>query len=176
MKATALLTDQHRTIERLLDGLNVDVRGRRNVLLPLAEEIVAHIVVEQRVFYPCVERVLTFDLTRHIDTHRWARATLLRLQNPQIGDAGFCDELARLKMIVAQHVALEDGVLFTEVERVVDGYLLERLGDRVRVFHAAMLKGDTPSLARAMTSSRDVAEREALRVAPSKLETKPGGR
>jgi hemerythrin-like domain-containing protein len=164
MKATALLVEQHRTIERLLAGLDVDVRCRRNVLLPLAEEVVAHIVVEQRVFYPCVERVLTFDPRRHLDTHRWARATLLRLQNPQIGDAAFSDEVTRLESIIAQHVALEDGALFADVERVVDGYLLERLGDRVRAFHSAMLRADTPSLARPMT------------IAPEKLEPKPGAR
>jgi hemerythrin-like domain-containing protein len=148
MKATALLVRQHRKIEQLIDALTSNepeaAPERRATLLALVDELIAHMAVEQRVFYPCAQRALDEDLTRNRDTHRRARATLLRLADPLVDDAGFADEVARLKAIVEEHVALEERALFVAIEQIADPYALESLGDRIHAFHSAILRSSAP--------------------------------
>lgn len=143
MRATALLVRQHRKIEGLVQALDGDLPfepgQRRVVLLSLVDELIAHMAVEQRIFYPCAERAVDADLSRNRDTHRRARATLLRLANPHLDDVHFSEEVARLKAILEEHFTLEDNALFVAIEQVADSYALDRLGERMSAFHTAIL-------------------------------------
>ena len=57
MKATALLQTQHRKVEATFAALESGT-GELTVLLEsLANDLVAHMTIEQRIFYPAVRRI-----------------------------------------------------------------------------------------------------------------------
>ena len=63
MSATSVLVVQHRTIGALFNDVVGETRrhARSRGVARLAEELIAHIVAEEAVFYPAVRRALRAD-------------------------------------------------------------------------------------------------------------------
>ena len=52
MKATLLLKKQHRKVERILERLEHNDNEDIDALTELANDLAAHMVIEQTIFYP----------------------------------------------------------------------------------------------------------------------------
>lgn len=140
MKATTLLLKQHRKLEGIVDALETQTHLRNPLLLELAEELMAHIAIEKTLFYPCAQRALDASLRQHHAALDRARVALRSLAEPGLGAALFDEKVAVMKAVLREHVTLQEESLIPAMERVSDAYSLSRLGDRMALFHATMLK------------------------------------
>src|SRR6185503_13008885 len=105
MKATELLESQHRTIEELFSRLE---DGHSNVLHELADNLVAHMMVEQEIFYPAVSSVDPNAIAESFEEHAMAEISLKRLLRTEGEDEPFNARLSVLKELVTRHVDEEE--------------------------------------------------------------------
>jgi hemerythrin-like domain-containing protein len=125
MKATELLEAQHRTIEELFLRLE---DGHSNVLHELADNLVAHMMVEQEIFYPAVSSVDPNSIAESFEEHATAEISLKRLLRTEGEEEPFNARLSVLKELVTRHVDEEEGDLFPDVEQDIAEDRLEKLG------------------------------------------------
>ncbi|HEY4013198.1 MAG TPA: hemerythrin domain-containing protein [Polyangiaceae bacterium] len=144
MKATTLLERQHRDLEQLCDAVERGSVSMRQSLLPqLAGDLVAHLAVEEEVFYPAASAALHEETwlpaarKRHLQT----KAALdLVLDMPTDGEefARAMGELRRSFEVQAQ----EEASLFPRFERAVDADgMRELLPAMLSVYHAKVEAG-----------------------------------
>lgn len=125
MKATELLESQHRNIEDLFSRLE---DGHSSVLDELADNIVAHMMIEQEIFYPAVSSVDPNAIAESFEEHAIAEISLKRLLRTEGEDEPFTARLGVLKELIARHVDEEEGDLFPDVEQDIAEDRLEKLG------------------------------------------------
>ncbi len=146
MKATRILIAQHRAIEALFDELARETRrqARARAASRLTEEIIAHMAGEEAIFYPAVQRVMgeSFgpqDSPTHThsagalessaaDPHFMLRVQLRRVLATHVQDSAFEPRSEALRLLFAQHVDVEETVLFPQVEEAFVDSQLETLG------------------------------------------------
>jgi hemerythrin-like domain-containing protein len=131
MKATTLLERQHRNLQQLCEAVERGSTRIRESLLPqLAGDLMAHIAVEEQIFYPAVCAAL--------DDQGWSRTTRARhgqareyldrvLEAPADGEA-FGSAMTELREIVERHVEEEEEFLFPRLERALDSEKMRALG------------------------------------------------
>ncbi|HEY4015069.1 MAG TPA: hemerythrin domain-containing protein [Polyangiaceae bacterium] len=135
MDATRALAVQHRTIEALFDNLALETRRRprATAVSRLAEELLAHLIAEEQVFYPAVQRALepapAARKTRH--EHLALRVGLGRLLETSLGDATFSQRIDALKGSFAQHVRDEEAQVFPRFMSAVPEAQREALGAEI---------------------------------------------
>ena len=134
MKATQLLKQQHRDVERLfkvLEDDEADVK-KSEVFSELAAVLVAHDAIEREVFYPACEKA--FGMTDHLGEslveHGVIEFSLYEADEAQ-GKSDFGFKVKVLKEMVEHHVEEEEKELFPEVEDAIDAEQLETLGQRM---------------------------------------------
>ena len=140
MKATTLLERQHRNLQQLCEAVERGSAGIRRSLLPqLASDLAAHIVVEERVFYPAVCAALREQLwlsecrSRHLQAQRSLEEAFLA----QPESAAFEQAIAELRAIVELHAEIEEEILFPSLERALGANALRGLASAMmRVYHA----------------------------------------
>src|SRR5438046_460818 len=113
MKATELLETQHRKVEELFSKLE---DGQSNVLEELANNLAAHMAIEQEIFYPAVSSINSSTIAESFEEHATAEMSLKRLLKAKPDDDSFSARLSVLKELVKHHVQEEEGELFPEVE------------------------------------------------------------
>jgi hemerythrin superfamily protein len=148
MSATSVLVVQHRAIGALFNDVVGETRrhARSRGVARLAEELIAHIVAEEAVFYPAVRRALRADgpgvgrsfapavrerQSQLREGHLELRVQLRRVLETNVGDASFGARLEGLRSLFDQHVQAEETQLFPCVEAALGRAELEVLGARV---------------------------------------------
>jgi hemerythrin superfamily protein len=143
MNAIDYLVKHHRQIEDRLERLLEAEAGQRASLFgPTADALVAHVTIEEKIFYPAVkaqrtEDILLGSLEEHLSIKR-VLADLLAL-SPE--DATFEAKLHVLKEQVEHHHEEEEENLFPKVKKLFDEPALEKLGQQLESADAALLKG-----------------------------------
>jgi hypothetical protein len=173
MKATRVLTAQHRDIAALFDGLSGEAPGdeRTRVLSTLAEELIAHMAGEESVFYPAVRRRLADrGLVRRLrDEHLTLRLELRRMLQTSASDAAFLERVTAFRALFDRHACEEERGLFAAVDAALSDAELEVLGGQVLASRPPVWMVTTeqqaPALARA---TRRLRSRVSLPIPPSR--------
>lgn len=130
MIATILLTRHH---NKALSGLTKLVTGLGStvVLDDLASELVAHMIIEETIFYPAIRTVDEPLVLEGYEEHALTELALKRLFQATLGSDVFRARATALKELVARHAVDEEDVLFPKVEKTLDRAQLETLGKRM---------------------------------------------
>jgi len=129
MKATALLEEQHRKAEALFSKLE---SGDAGVLAELANELVAHMTIEQEIFYPAVRSIDTDRVTESFEEHAVAELALKRLLAADQNEETFPARVSVLQELVQRHIDDEESDLFPSVEAELSNEQLETLGEQMK--------------------------------------------
>ena len=122
MKPTTLLERQHRNLQQLCETVEGGSASVRASLLPqLASDLVAHMAVETRVFYPAASAALQEDWMpssrlRHTRTMK----SLERVLDAPIDGEEFARAMEELKGLVERHTEEEEQGLFPRIEHALD--------------------------------------------------------
>lgn len=145
MKATILLERQHRNLQQLCEAVERGSARMRESLLPqLAGDLVAHLAVEEQLFYPAVcaalheDAVVRSDRSRHAE----ARLQLERVLAVPVEDDGFAAAMGALRDVVERHAEEEEEVLFPQLECAIDSGAMRELGlSMMSLYHAKVEAG-----------------------------------
>jgi iron-sulfur cluster repair protein YtfE (RIC family) len=156
MRATALLKKQHRKVEGLFASLEKRKGDISAVLAQLANDLAAHMAIEQKIFYPAIRRVDSEMVGESYEEHAIAELALKRLVDTAPDDATFAPKVTALKELIFHHVEEEEKELFPAVENEMDAESLEALGAQMlRAFEAAYEQGYESLLPEGLTTSAD---------------------
>lgn len=124
MKATSLLKEQHRKVEALFAKIE---KGNPNVLVELANNLVAHMAIEQEIFYPAVRSLDRDQVAESFEEHSVAELALKRALETDSDDEQFSARVTVLKELISHHVKEEESELFPNVEKKMSEADLDEL-------------------------------------------------
>jgi hemerythrin-like domain-containing protein len=144
MKATDLLERQHREVKALFQRLEraEAARERSQLLDEIAKNLVAHMVIEQEIFYPACARVLEDKsiVAESFEEHGIAAIQLRRVLAVRGRDTTFEAKAKVFKELVEHHIEEEEGQLFKKIRREMDERQLETLGAQMTRLFAQQLR------------------------------------
>jgi uncharacterized protein YdiU (UPF0061 family) len=156
MKATALLKKQHRKVEGMFAALEKGKGDLSAVLGQLANDLAAHMAIEQTIFYPAVQEIAAEMVAESYQEHAMAELALKRLLETTADDPTFAPKVTALKELIEHHVEEEEEELFHEVEKKMESEQLAELGARMlRAFEAASEQGYESLLPEGFATSAD---------------------
>lgn len=128
MDATRLLETQHREAEALFASLEKGTKDGHKTAVELARKLLAHMVIEQTIFYPAVKDADEDAIHEAYEEHHVARVAISRLVSTDADDDTFEARVTTLKELIAHHVKEEEKELFPKVRKALDADRLEELG------------------------------------------------
>jgi hemerythrin superfamily protein len=145
MKATTLLERQHRNLQQLCEAVERGSASIRESLLPqLAGDLVAHIAVEEQIFYPAASAALNeFEWVRSSHArHAQAMRSLERTLDAPLDGDEFDEAIGDLRMVVELHAEEEEEGLFPRLEDVLDRRAMRELAlAMMTLYHAKVEAG-----------------------------------
>ena len=127
-RATDLLVAQHRKLEQLFERLESSKKGFDATLRELADDLSAHIFIEETLFYPAVRKLNPDIILEGLEEHAMGRFALQRLLGTKARDKSLRLRLKALKELMTNHHHEEERELFPVVRRHMPNSKLERLG------------------------------------------------
>jgi hemerythrin superfamily protein len=132
MNATELLEQQHRKVEGTFDQLEDKDRDEGQELVQeLANDLAAHFVIEQEIFYPAIREVDQDQVKESFEEHSLAEVALKRLLSTR-DDETFKARVSALKELIQHHVKEEEQELFPKVRESLGDERLEELGEEMQ--------------------------------------------
>ncbi len=132
MKATELLEKQHRKVEAIFKKLEAKRAEVGPLLQELANDLAAHMAIEQEIFYPAVKEVDAKLVLESYEEHALAEMGLKRLLACDPEDESFSARVTACKELIQHHVEEEEEDLFPAVEKALEDEDLEDLGKRMK--------------------------------------------
>src|SRR5260370_20119654 len=147
MKSTTLLERQNRNRSQL--GAAVErgsARTGESLLPQLAGDLVAHIAVEEQLFYPTVSRALHDENLLRESRARQAQAkrSLERMLDTSVDGKEFERAMGELRAVVELHAEEEEGRLFPPVEHAIEGNATRELADAMMALYHAKVEAGYP--------------------------------
>jgi iron-sulfur cluster repair protein YtfE (RIC family) len=139
MKATELLKKQHREVEGIFKSIESGKGDVSQLLEQLADNLVAHMTIEQELFYPAVQKVDKDLILEAFEEHAIAEIGLKRLLQADPLSPGFKAKVTVLKELILHHVEEEEKELFPKVEKAL-GKELEKLGAEMETMFVESLE------------------------------------
>jgi hemerythrin superfamily protein len=147
MKCTTLLERQHRNLQQLCEAVERGSPSIRESLLPqLAGDLVAHIAVEEQLFYPRVCAAL-HDETWMRETyvrHAQTRCSLERILGTPVDGAEFENAIGELRTLVELHAEEEEKSVFPQVEQALEGIATRELAHAMMKLYLARVEAGYP--------------------------------
>ena len=139
-----LFRSRHRGLQTRMAALEFDGRARRDRVVHLAEELVAHATVEQLVLYPYAADLLgvsslSLEIERSLDA-------LLGVVGGMDDDAQFAVAMARLSASFERHVDCDEGGLLPLVEALGVPDQIVRIEQTIEQFERALSRVRTEGL------------------------------
>jgi predicted DNA-binding protein len=128
MKATDLLSRQHKQVRALLRKLTSGRSEVGPVLDEVSDALAAHMAIEQELFYPAVREVDDEMVLESFEEHALAEIALKRLRATEPGSEAFRPRATALQELIEHHVEEEEETLLPEVEKKLDEEQLVELG------------------------------------------------
>lgn len=157
MNAIDLLIQHHETTKAALEQMKEADEIDPAELRLLADELVAHMVIEEHVFYPRVKQLDEDIVEESFEEHAVARFELARLLM-----APKDEQSTRAKVLlelIKHHVKEEEEEMFPKVRRRIPEMELMRLGEKMeRMFDRAVEMGFEKLVAPSDQSLRDNAQ------------------
>ncbi|MET0595137.1 MAG: hemerythrin domain-containing protein [Polyangiaceae bacterium] len=167
MKATTLLIRQHRKVEAIFKKLESGKGDAPELLRELADDLAAHMAIEQEIFYPAVRSIEIKEdvVAESFEEHAVAELALKRLLATSPNAPSFKAKVVTLKELIEHHVEEEEEELFPAVERKMKDEQLEELGKQMKAeFESALEKGFDSLVPKSMsTTSADATNRPVTR-------------
>ena len=146
--ATDLLVHQHRLVEGLFERLGSSKKGFDATLRELADDLTAHISIEEQLFYPAVRKANPDLILEGLEEHAMGRFALQRLLGTRTSDKALKARLKALKELMTNHHHEEEHDLFPKVRRLMSDATLQKLGGKMQVlFNANVKRGHEAVLA-----------------------------
>jgi hypothetical protein len=145
MKATTLLERQHRNLQQLCEAVERGSATIRASLLPqLAGDLVAHLAVEEEIFYPAACAALRENAWLGSSRVRQDKAmeSLDRVLATALDGEEFGPAIGELRSVVELHAEEEEERLFPLLERVLDRDAMRELAlAMMALYHAKVEAG-----------------------------------
>jgi hemerythrin-like domain-containing protein len=147
---TVLLEKQHRKVEALFKKLTNGRSPAAPLLEELADDLAAHMAIEQEIYYPVAKRVKEDLVLESFEEHSLAELGLKRLLGTDSKDEAFAARVTACKELIEHHVEEEEEDLFPAVDRKVGGEELAAMAKQLKArfaevkaagFEAAVPKG-----------------------------------
>jgi len=139
MNAIALLKAQHEKVTQALEAVHEDGADAGQIEM-IANELVAHMVIEEHLFYPRIRELMPEMIGESFEEHAVARFELARLITAHAVDVK--TRALVLKELLEHHIEEEEEEMFTKVSRSLDATELTDLGVNMKIgFDSAVAKG-----------------------------------
>jgi hemerythrin-like domain-containing protein len=132
MLATKLLEKQHRKVEGIFEKLEKDDPDAEALVIELANDLAAHMTIEQEIFYPAIQQIDRKQVLESYEEHAIAEMALKRLLAADPSAEEFKARVTALKELIEHHVKEEEEELFPEVEKGLDEEKLTELGKQMK--------------------------------------------
>lgn len=145
MNAIELLEEQHEKTLKALEAAS-ELEGKRErtaKMNEIADELIAHMLIEESIFYPrAAEALRDADLIGEAyEEHAVARFSLKRAL-AAVGEDDFKATVTVLKELIEHHIEEEEEELFPKVRKAIDAKELASLGVQMKErFDAAVEAG-----------------------------------
>jgi hypothetical protein len=146
MNAITLLKQQHDEVEKLFEQFEkAQTEDRRQLFVRIADNLSAHALIEERIFYPAAYVGELKDLLHEaVEEHLSVKRLIADLLDLGAGEASFEAKMKVLKEQVEHHVEEEESELFEKVRASFSAQELESLGDQMEQLFE-QLREATPS-------------------------------
>jgi hemerythrin superfamily protein len=131
-RATDLLVHHHRKIEGLFERLGSSKGRFDDVLRELADDLAAHIAIEEKLFYPAVRALNTEVVLEGLEEHAMGRFALQRLLGTTEGHESLKARLGALKELMTNHHKEEEDDLFPKARKAMSNDALQELGTKMK--------------------------------------------
>ena len=146
--ATDLLVHQHRLVEELFERLESPKKDFDKTLRKLADDLSAHISIEEQLFYPAVRKLNPELILEGLEEHAMGRFALQRLLGTRASNQSLKARLKALKELMTNHHHEEERDLFPKVRRAMPNAVLDKLGAKMlKLFDANVQRGHEAVLA-----------------------------
>lgn len=140
MNAIELLKAQHKKTKAALEkGSEGELDSKE--AKKAADELVAHMVIEEHVFYQRIRELMKDMVGESFEEHTVARFALARCLTAR-GEQQIKSRFTVLKELIEHHVEEEEKEMFPKVQKALDSEELERLGAKMEaMFEKAVEMG-----------------------------------
>lgn len=132
MKATALLEKQHRKVKAIFSKLEKGRGDAMELMSELANDLAAHMAIEQEIFYPAVQQLDDDMIREGYEEHALAEVALKRLLATDPESPSFKARVVAAKELIEHHVKEEEEELFPKVEKKLGDEQLNALGKQMK--------------------------------------------
>ena len=139
-RATDLLIAHHRKVEKLLDGVESANGNTASLLSEVADNLVAHIAIEEELFYPAVRKLDSGIILEGLEEHAMGRYALKRLLSTRSTDESLKARLKALQELMINHHKEEENDLFPKVKKAMSNDELRALGTKMKALFDADVK------------------------------------
>jgi iron-sulfur cluster repair protein YtfE (RIC family) len=136
---TALLEKQHRKVEVIFKKLEGGRAEAAPLLTELANNLAAHMAIEQEIYYPAVKKVDSDLVLESYEEHSLAELGLKRLLTTSPRHEAFQARVTAVRELIHHHVEEEEDDLFPHVDRKLDEEILATLGEQMEARFAEVL-------------------------------------
>ena len=132
----AVLTEDHRTVERLFTDFETAAQPDRKeeIIKDVVRELSVHAAAEEQLVYPTMRAALqdgSDDVDHAIDEHQQVKRLLADLEKLPAGEPESDDTMRRLMQEIRSHVAEEEGDLFPRLRSSLAAERLDQMGGLV---------------------------------------------
>ncbi len=160
MDAIALLTDQHRKVEKLFSAYEKaqSAAEKRSLFEELADNLAVHTTLEEKVFYPAAYAYGTRGLLEDaLREHLSVKRLIVELAEMVADEESFDAKVRLMKEQVQQHVQEEEAELFPRVRERLNEAQLRALAGRMQgLFAREMKAGATRKLDTQLDEAPDI--------------------
>lgn len=137
-----LLTEQHNQVDQLIAKIENGEGNRRQLFTELADNLAAHVVVEEKLFYPAIiSKDTEGKLKEAVEEHLSIKRILADLIAMNVDDEQFLPKLQVLKEQVVHHAhAEEEKELFPIVKDMFSADERAALGNELLVMFEELLE------------------------------------
>jgi len=137
---TELLEKQHRKVEGIFKKLEGGRAEPAPLLTELANNLAAHMAIEQEIYYPAVRKVAPDLVLESYEEHSLAELGLKRLLDTPQKHEAFRPRVTAVKELIMHHVEEEEGELFPRVDNKLAAETLSKLGLQMKERFATVLE------------------------------------
>lgn len=143
MDAIKLLKQQHREVEKLFaqfEKAETD-DAREELFTRIADNLAAHCLIEEKIFYPSVYVGPTEDkLKEAVEEHLGAKRLISDLLDMEASDTQFTAKVKVLEEMIKHHVEEEESELFKQVRKLLTRAELTSLGEQMQALFAEVIQ------------------------------------